>query len=93
MKIVKFFAEPNLLITDAETGKPLFSFDENGEYMTMDPNLIKRLSTYHRSEEIEIKSENNVPNEEIKKFHCEKCNFSTDNRGELMAHYKTHKEG
>lgn len=90
MKITKFYSDPNRLVTDFETGKPLFAFDENGEHATMDKSLIKRLSTYFKCEEIEleVKTENNVPSEEIKKLKCKKCEFETDNKGELMAHHK-----
>jgi len=55
--------------------KPLFRFDENGEYETDDPRLIQKLKKKFKYEE-------------EKAYRCKKCSFECDNKGELLAHYK-----
>ena len=54
-----------------------FRFDKNGEYETENPRLIRILKAKY-----EIKEN----------YKCKKCEFETDNKGVLMAHYKTHKK-
>lgn len=54
---MKFYAEPNHLIIDRNTYKPLFRFNEQGEYETNDERLIERLKPYFRYENNEIKIE------------------------------------
>ena len=43
--------------------------------------------TNEQSEEI-IEESKEEPNEEIKEYGCKKCEFKTDNKGLLMAHYR-----
>jgi hypothetical protein len=38
----KFFGEPLKIITSKATGKPVFRFDTKGEFITDDPEIIKR---------------------------------------------------
>jgi hypothetical protein len=77
---MKFYGEPNLLVNTRKKvngmykNTPLFIFDENGEYETEDKRLIEKLKK-------NFKHENN-------KFKCKKCDFETDNMGELLAHYR-----
>lgn len=84
---MKFKGEPNLLVRinkNIAKNRRLknFRFDNNGIYETDNPRVIKALSK--RFEIIEdIK-------EEI--YQCKKCDYKTKNKGELLAHYKTHKK-
>lgn len=52
-------------------------FDEEGKICTDNPKLIARLSK--KFEKVELHT-------------CKKCDFSTDNKGLLMAHYREHKK-
>lgn len=82
---MKFYGEPNQLVKERKRkqftmgiiNKPLFRFDENGEYETNDPILIEKLKRKFKYDE--------------KSYSCKKCDFTTNNKGELLAHYKTHK--
>lgn len=59
------------------TGKKGFYFDESGRYETMNELLCKVLKQHFEVEE-----------EEKKTKHCKKCDFTCDNQGELLAHYR-----
>lgn len=101
---MKFKAEPNLYvrvsnkIVQRTTGLKGFNFDENGEYETENPMMINVLSqNFEVIEEVLEQAEEVVEVEEIKEtvevievklFKCKKCDFKTDNKGELLAHYK-----
>lgn len=79
---MKFKGEPNLFV---RINKPHhgeakhFFFDDNGHYETEHPMTIKRLQATFE----EVKEE---PKIEI--YSCKKCDFTTDNKGYLMQHYK-----
>ena len=82
---VKFFGQPNMLVKDRKRipfstewkFKPLFRFDEDGEFVTEDEKLIERLKRKFKYE-----VENNV------EFKCKQCDYTTTNKGELLAHYR-----
>lgn len=88
-----FIGQPNLYVHISNkyvqrlTGKRGFSFDENGEYKTESGIVIKLLKQH-----FEAKKENNVtddkPAEEKTSKHCKKCDFTCDNQGQLLAHYR-----
>jgi hypothetical protein len=40
---MKFISEPNQLVKDHRTGKPLLRFNSKGEYETEDEKLIQRM--------------------------------------------------
>jgi hypothetical protein len=69
---VKFKGQPNLLVRTKTTQlynnkvdyKPLFRFDDNGEYITEDEKLIKKLKG--RFDHVEIKEDEIIPKEEEK---------------------------
>lgn len=100
----KFFGEPLKEIKSKTSGKIMFRFDTKGEFITDDEEIIARAKGYFDC--LELKAE--PVGEKIKKtvivpvmtittkeentFKCKKCDFETDNKGLLMAHYKTHKE-
>jgi hypothetical protein len=107
----KFFGEPLKIINSKTTNKPVFRFDTKGEFITDDPEIIKRAMGFF--DYIPMKAEttgekvkktfatppltittkdDEKKNPENKKFKCKKCDFETDNQGELMRHYKDHKE-
>lgn len=99
---MKFKAEPNLYvrisnkIVQRTTGLKGLKFDENGEYETENPMMINVLNqNFEKSEEIkEVVEEIKEPIEaiEVKLFKCKKCEFETDSKGELLAHYREHKK-
>lgn len=79
---MKFYGSPNESVMTARrinrviTRIPLFTFDEKGEYETTDEKLIEKLKLHFKYDQ----------------RHCKKCDFACENQGELMSHYKTHKE-
>jgi hypothetical protein len=100
----KFFGTPLKEILSKTTHKVMFRFDTKGEFITDDPEIIKRALGFF--DYIEMKAEpvggkvakthttpamvitiNGQENKEEKK-HCKKCNFTCDNQGELLAHYR-----
>jgi hypothetical protein len=92
MKAYKFFSGPGNIVNDGETGKPLLKFDEKGEYITLDPTLAKRMSIHFSCKEIELIEK---VEEKVELLHCKKCDFTCENKGLLMAHYRENhpKEG
>lgn len=81
---MKFKAEPNLYvrisnkIVQRTTGLKGFYFNDKGEYETENKMMINILSqNFEKVEEA---------------FRCKKCDFETDNKGELLAHYREHKK-
>jgi hypothetical protein len=90
------------------TGLKGFYFDANGEYVTSNPRIINALKTHFKFEddtldlkcEIEPLNVQEIATETIevevvekKLKHCKKCDFTCENQGELMAHYRLHKGG
>lgn len=53
-----------------------FRFSEEGKYSTDNSRLIARMS--RKFEEVKEES-----------YLCKKCEFTTDNKGLLMAHYRS----
>lgn len=105
----KFFGEPLKIINSKTSNKPLFRFDTKGEFITDDPEIIKRAMGFFdympmKAEPdgervtktfvvppITITTKDDKP-EEKKVLRCKKCDFTTDNQGLLMAHYREHKK-
>jgi len=76
--------------------KPLFRFDENGEYLMESNdfsiiNELKRKYRYSISADVEpIETETTADTcEEIKVKHCKKCDFTCTNQGDLLYHYRS----
>ena len=102
---MKFYGEPNLLVKErvrkpfatAVTFKPLFRFNEKGEYETEDSKLIEKLKPKFKHEELipedteEIAEA--VPEDNSGMYSCKQCDYKTDNKGTLLAHYRVHKKG
>ena len=76
-----------------------FYFNDKGEYETDNPSMIKALKQSFRFEEskpiepiiepIEAIETNKEPEiESPKVVKCKKCDFTTDNKGKLLAHYR-----
>lgn len=94
----KFFGQPNMLIKERKKKffngetlyKPVFRFDKNGEYITDDERLINKLKSRFTYTEMENNVTDDNPSEKI--YQCKKCDFTTDNMGLLMAHYREHKK-
>lgn len=80
---MKFYGQPNSLVREMRRKpfsteyefKPVFRFDEKGEYSTSDDRLIQKLKRKFKYEE-------------EKKFTCKKCGEEFNNRGLLLAHYR-----
>ena len=107
---VKFFGLPNQLVKSRRRKlfenviqfKPLFRFDNNGEYICEDETLIEKIKLRFDYEVLE--EENSALNEQIdtlesiaeevetKALRCKHCEFETDNKGLLMSHYRIHKK-
>lgn len=86
---MKFIAEPNLYVklnnkgAQRTTGLKGFCFDEKGEYTTENEILIGILK-----QNFKVKEEYENKQVETVSFKCKKCDFETDNKGELLAHYR-----
>jgi len=99
MKAYRFFSDPNKLVNDGNTGKPLLRFDDKGEYITLDPILSKRLAAKFECKEIElVEVEEQVGDAEndaqTSCFSCPYCDFVAASKGGLSAHIRAkHKEG
>ena len=84
---MKFKGSPNLYVKVSNkyiqrvTGKKGFYFNDKGEYETDNEILIKALEQNFET----VKTEAKV-------YYCTKCDYKTDNKGELLSHYKSHKE-
>jgi hypothetical protein len=99
---MKFYAEPNLLVRvnkniPSNRRMKAFRFDENGIFETENIRLIALLKKRFKFEEVtkqeEIKEEIiEEVTEEKKVYSCKHCNYETNNKGELLAHYRTHKK-
>lgn len=61
----------------------LFQFDDKGVY-EFDESKV--------SKETLAKIKDNFKIEEPKKFKCKHCDYETENKGELLAHYREHKK-
>lgn len=92
---MKFYSDvPNLHIVRQRTrgngteSYLLCKFDENGEFETDNSEVIKQLQNIYRHEENNVTDDN--PSEKI--YQCKKCEFTTNNMGLLMAHYREHKK-
>jgi hypothetical protein len=80
---MKFYGQPNSLVREMRRKpfsteyefKPVFRFDEKGEYSTSDDRLIQKLKRKFKYEE-------------EKKFTCKKCGEEFENRGLMLAHYR-----
>lgn len=73
------------------TGKKGFYFNEKGEYQT-DNDLLCRVLKQHFEV---INEENSVTDDkptEEKALKCKHCDYTTTNKGELLAHYREHKK-
>jgi hypothetical protein len=108
----KFFGEPLKIINSKTSNKPIFRFDTKGEFITDDPEIIKRAMGFFDYQKmkaettgekvkktfttplltITTKDDKKEIKEEKKKFKCKKCEFETENQGDLMRHYKDHKK-
>lgn len=95
----KFFGQPNQLVTATKkkqlskekVRKPLFRFDENGEYICDDERLIERLKAKFAYQAMPDDEPDAMADQiEVKPLKCCKyCDFETESQGALMRHYKT----
>jgi len=100
MKMKFYSNEPNLhIIRQRMAGNrvehfELCMFDENCELETEDKEVIRQLLNIYRHEEVKEESAEEVEGKEDEAesektmFNCKKCDFETDNKGLLMAHYR-----
>jgi len=98
MKAYRFFSNPGHIVSDGNTGLPMFKFDENGEYVTLDMGLAKRMGPHFRHEEIElveVKEQAQVEEEkeEPDGLTCSVCGFKAASPSGLVNHMRKHKEG
>jgi len=87
---MRFKAEPNLYVRfslplQRALGKKGFYFDAEGRFETEIPVLVKALSRQFEIDSDEI--ENKVDSTDAIR-RCKKCDFTCDNQGELLAHYR-----
>ena len=82
---MKFYGTPNMLVR-IKNLKPFRSirFDDKGEFETDNPRLAARLKT-----RFEVKTEPKTEQKAEQEHKCKKCDYKTDNKGELLAHYRT----
>jgi hypothetical protein len=91
---MRFKAQPNLFVRIGnEThkrllGKTGIQFNGDGYFETDNPLLIKILPS---ASGVEVVQEENTAVEEVKGEtikKCKKCDYTTTNQGELLAHYR-----
>lgn len=70
------------------TGKKGFYFDENREYETNNDLLCRVLKQHFEVKEIEEENSAAGDKPTEKEYQCKHCNYTTANKGELLAHYK-----
>lgn len=102
MKAYRFFSEPGHIVSDGNTGLPMFKFDENGEYVTLDTILANRMNPHFRHDEIELvevkepaqeAQEEADPAGDDGQIPCPHCSFIATNKAGLSAHIRAkHKE-
>lgn len=68
------------------TGKKGFYFDEKGLYQT-DNDLLCRVLKQH-FEVAENNAPGDKPTEALNVKYCKKCEFTCENQGQLLAHYR-----
>lgn len=84
---MKYKYKPNCSIIDYKRVKKMFEFDENGEFETNDPKLIKWIKE-NKNFLKPVTQTTEQPKPEEKIYQCKKCDFTTTNMGELLAHYR-----
>ncbi len=102
MKAYRFFSNPGHVVSDGNTGLPMFKFDEKGEYVTLDQQLLLRMKPHFRHEEIELieaKEQAQVEEkakevkEEPDELTCPICGFKAASPSGLANHMRIkHKE-
>ena len=88
---MKYKYQPNVHIIDYKILKEMFAFDDNGEFETDDPKLIewiRKNKPFLKPIEEPVKPQEA---KQEKKYKCKYCNYETENKGELLAHYREHK--
>ena len=95
MKAYRFFSNPGHIVSDGNTGLPMFKFDEKGEYVTLDTVLAQRMGPHFRHEEIElieVKEHAQVDSAEDDLV-CPVCDFKAASPSGLANHIRAkHKE-
>lgn len=98
--MVTFIGTPNhLVVLNPPIGNiKRVRFDNNGEFSTENERMIARFHHKFDSKPSDDTAEEQAVEEiddgsaevagEIKQFSCKKCEFVTDNKGSLMAHYR-----
>ncbi len=103
MKAYRFFSNPGHVVSDGNTGLPMFKFDERGEYVTLDPTLFQRMKPHFQHEEIELaeinahiaeeKAEETGGDAQAPCFPCPHCDFEAKTEPGLQSHIRAkHKE-
>jgi hypothetical protein len=98
MKAYRFFSEPGRVVSDGNTGLAMFKFDENGEYITLDAQLYKRMAPHFKHEEVELVEVNQKEVAEKEagndaQVPCPYCEYKAKNEFGLKAHIRAkHKE-
>ncbi len=94
---MKFYGLPNMGVYERKTRKDvlknkrpklIFRFDENGEFVTEDVELIEKLKRKFRYDEIEIENKEIEIKSENSLRHCKKCEFTCETQGQLLRHYR-----
>lgn len=87
-----FKGEPNLFVRFSNktvirvTGKKGFYFNDKGEYETNNDLLCRVLKQHFEQTENSVTDDK--PPEELNVKHCKKCEFTCENQGQLLAHYR-----
>lgn len=90
----RFYGKKNQAIKSQTTGNTVFSFDVRGHYMTCDEEIIARAVGKFKYDILNVTETGaeviSEVEEQSKKFKCKKCDFETENKGLLLAHYREH---
>ena len=85
---MKYKYEPNCHIVDYEAGRTKFIFDAEGNFETEDPKLIGWIKKNKNFLKPIEEPTGETKKETLAEYNCKKCDFKTDNKGLMMAHYR-----
>jgi hypothetical protein len=89
--MLKIFGPPNMVVIDRDRRYAPIHFDANGEAVVPDTPFTRRVMSYY-PQKSEAKTPDSVPETAQEPvYRCKKCDYTTANKGELMAHYRAHK--
>ena len=88
---MEFIGEPGRLVrvNNPRPGEPAaLRFDSNGRCEVSHPVTIRRMKQRGYQEATDAVPEPTAVPDDGPKYHCKQCGYMTDNKGDLLAHYR-----